>query len=92
MQPYDPEFGYYAHDLKDTLVEQWEVQTHPCYFHTSGKDGEQVEATLVDTALVARRVLGASHPLTRGIEQDLRKSRDTLAEMLAARESGAASG
>ena len=55
-------------------------------------DIREVEATLVDTALVARRVLGASHPLTRGIEQDLRKSRDTLAEMLAARESGAASG
>ena len=49
-------------------------------------------ATLEETERTARRVFGGSHPLTRGIEQDLRKSRDTLAEMLAARESGAASG
>ena len=35
-------------------------------------------ATLEDTERTARRVLGGAHPLTRGIENDLREARVAL--------------
>jgi hypothetical protein len=34
--------------------------------------------TLEETERIARRVFGGSHPLTRGIEWDLRESREAL--------------
>ena len=34
--------------------------------------------TLEDTARIARRVLGDAHPLTEGIEDELRESRAAL--------------
>ena len=38
---------------------------------------EAVE-TLVETERIARRVLGGSHPITKGIEYDLQKARAAL--------------
>jgi hypothetical protein len=41
-------------------------------------DLREAVATLEDTARIARRVLGGSHPTTSGIEGTLRKSREAL--------------
>ena len=42
-------------------------------------DFREAVTTLEDTVRVARRVFGGAHPLTTGIERDLRHSRDALA-------------
>ena len=42
-------------------------------------DLREAVTTLEDTVRVARRVFGGAHPLTTGIERDLRHSRDALA-------------
>jgi hypothetical protein len=42
-------------------------------------DLREAVSTLEDTGRIARRVLGGSHPFTRTIEQDLRRSQATLA-------------
>ena len=41
-------------------------------------DHQEAVATLEDTARIARRVLGGTHPLTLSIEDALRDSRATL--------------
>ena len=41
-------------------------------------DVRESVATLEETTRVARRVLGGEHPLTKGIEDDLRESRAAL--------------
>jgi len=42
-------------------------------------DFREAVTTLEDTERIARRVFGGAHPLTRGIEQNLRNARATLA-------------
>ena len=41
-------------------------------------DLREAVTTLEETARIARRVLGSTHPITRGVEQDLRKSNQAL--------------
>ena len=41
-------------------------------------DIREAVTTLEDTARTARRVLGAAHPLTKGIEDELQNARATL--------------
>jgi len=41
-------------------------------------DVREAVTTLEDTARTARRVLGGAHPLTEGIEDDLRAARAVL--------------
>ena len=41
-------------------------------------DLREAVATLEDTERIARRVLGGSHPLTTGMEENLRDSRAAL--------------
>ena len=43
-------------------------------------DLREAVTTLEDTARTARRVLGGAHPLTKGIEGDLRNVRAALRE------------
>ncbi len=49
------------------------------------EDMREAVSTLDELQRTARRVFGGAHPVTRGLEVNLRKSRDALA----ARESGA---
>ena len=42
-------------------------------------DLREAVTTLEDTVRIARRVLGGAHPLTEGIERDLRDARAALA-------------
>ena len=46
----------------------------------------EAETTLEDAARIARRVLGGAHPITEGIEHQLRASRAALREALSARD------
>ena len=41
-------------------------------------DLREAATTLEETARIARRVLGGSHPITEGIEDDLERSRAAL--------------
>ena len=41
-------------------------------------DLREAVKTLVETERIARRVLGGSHPITKGIEYDLQKARAAL--------------
>ena len=42
------------------------------------EDLREAVETLVETERIARRVLGGSHPITKGIEYDLQKARAAL--------------
>ena len=60
-------------------------QTHVCGLESCGHDPgatlddlREAVTTLEDTERIARRVLGAAHPMTVGLEQALRISRAGL--------------
>ena len=42
------------------------------------EDLHEAVTTLEDAGRIARRVIGGAHPLTRGIEQNLRNAREAL--------------
>ena len=66
-----------SHDL--TLRLRWSYALTLCRDPSATlADLREAVETLVETERIARRVLGGSHPITKGIEYDLQKARAAL--------------
>ena len=59
-------------------VSQYPPPTGDAGTATPIDDLREAVKTLVETERIARRVLGGSHPITKGIEYDLQKARAAL--------------